>query len=147
MTNINLSQVDADRLLAMEKHYLEKTVFDFPDRYSRIPLFSEDKSEEFYFDINRSGIKTTEITFNHRARQVIVLTRLDIDGAPHTNPDGEQLSGSHLHLYREDYQDRYAVELPPEFVRHSGDMLKLFGEMLMFCNVVTKPQTHLMLFV
>ncbi len=59
------------------------------DRLS-IPLTSHDKREAFLLDVTRQ-IKLTKATFQNRVRQAIVLMRLDIDGPPHRNPDGEEI--------------------------------------------------------
>ena len=41
--------------------------------------------------------------------------RLDVNPTGvHTNPDGEKINGTHLHIYTEDYDERYAIEFDTE---------------------------------
>ena len=83
MADINLTQTDADVLLAMEKHKVEDTPYEYPSLGGgvRIPLQSPDKRELFFLDITRSQIVLTKGTYQNRARGVAILARLDIGGA------------------------------------------------------------------
>jgi hypothetical protein len=62
--------------------------------------------ETFLLDVWRGRLRLTKLKLQNRVQTAVVLARLDVDGAPHTNPDGTRLSGTHLHLYREGYDDR-----------------------------------------
>ncbi|HEY7442131.1 MAG TPA: hypothetical protein VH701_06920 [Vicinamibacterales bacterium] len=62
MADINLTQEDADALVAMEKHKADDTVYEY--------------------------------------------------GAPHRNPDDEEIPCPHLHLYREGYGDSLGDAAP-----------------------------------
>ena len=102
MAYIDITQGEADALIAMEKRRADDKDWIFPapgDRFS-IPLTSLDKRENFMLDVTRAQIKLTKATYQNRAQQVIVLMRLDIDGPPHRNPDGEEIPCPHLHIYR-----------------------------------------------
>jgi hypothetical protein len=81
MADINITQGEADKLLAMEKKAVDQTQWTFPGPADRIvvPLTSFDKRENFLLDVTRYQIKLTKATFQNRARVVIVLYRLDID--------------------------------------------------------------------
>ena len=57
-------------------------------------------------DVTRGQIKLTKATYQNRARQVIVLMRLDLDGSTHRNPDDQEIPCPHLHVYREGFGDR-----------------------------------------
>ena len=48
-----------------------------------LALISLDKRENFMLDVTRAQIKPTKITFRNRARQAIILMRLDLDGPQH----------------------------------------------------------------
>jgi hypothetical protein len=79
VADINLTQADADVLLAMEKHKLEDTPYEYPSLGGgvRIPLQSPDKRELFFLDITRSQVVLTKGTYQNRARGVAILARLD----------------------------------------------------------------------
>jgi Family of unknown function (DUF6978) len=54
-------------------------------------------------------------------RGVAIPARLDFRGAPHRNPDDEEIPCPHLHLYRESYGDRSLMPLPAEQFSDGGD--------------------------
>jgi hypothetical protein len=89
MADIDIPQAEADALIAMEKQCVENITWLFPEPGGKlaIPLVSPDKRENFMLDITRAQIKLTKATYQNRARQAIILMRLDVDGPPHTNPD------------------------------------------------------------
>ena len=93
MADIDIPQAEADALIAMEKHCAESKNWLFPEPGGRlsIALASPDKRENFLLDITRARIKLTKATYQNRARQAIILMRLDLDGAPHRNPDDQEI--------------------------------------------------------
>src|ERR1700674_2577931 len=102
MAEINLTQAEADGLIEMEKPRVDDEEWSFPSPGERfaIPLVSADKRENFMLDVTRAQIKLTKATYQNRARQAIVLIRLDLDGPPHRNPDDVEVPCPHLHIYR-----------------------------------------------
>jgi hypothetical protein len=85
MADINLTQSEADALIAMEKQRVDDKQWYFPVPGARIaiPLTSADKRENFVLDVTRAQLKLTKATFQNRARQAIILMRLALDGPPH----------------------------------------------------------------
>ena len=119
-----LTQAEAATLLTLYKHYREDKLLIFPSFGGslEIPLFSDDNREEFILTVSRSYIKLESNTFQTRTRKAIILARLDIDGPPHRNPDGEEIPCPHLHLYREGYNDKWAQPLPKNFTNPNETM-------------------------
>lgn len=104
-----LEQHEADTLMAMNKYFIDRnTILLSPGIDATRELVGEDKQEKFLFDMWRGTIRFSKYRYQTRGRKIIVLVRLDIDGAPHTNPDGNRIEGTHLHIYREGYEDRWA---------------------------------------
>lgn len=103
MAEINLTQAEAGALIAMAKHRVDNTEWDYPGLGGAIsvPLVSADRREQFVLDLRRGRIDLAKGTYQNRGRQVVVLVRLDFGGAPHQNPDGVEMGSPHLHLYRE----------------------------------------------
>jgi len=93
MADIDILQAEADALIAMEKQCVENKTWLFPEPGGRlaIPLASSDKRENFILDITRAQIKLTKATYQNRARQAIILMRLDLAGPPHRNPDDQEI--------------------------------------------------------
>ena len=102
-------------------------------------MTSRDKRENFSLDITRSEIKLTKATYQNRARQVIILLRLDLDGPPHRNPDGEEMRCPHLHVYREGYGDKWAVPVPVDRYPDCGNLFATFEAFMVHCNITDLP--------
>lgn len=148
MTDLGLAQADADALLAMEKHRVDDTVYDYPSLGGslRIPLQSPDNREAFVLDITRSQVNLTKGTYQNRSRGVIVLARLDFGGAPHRNPDDQEIDCPHLHVYREGFGDRWAIPLPTGQFDNPSDRWLLLLQFMQFVNITVQPDVRRSLF-
>lgn len=82
MSDMNLTQSEAHMLIAMEKHRADKQrrAFPMPGQSLIAPLQSVDGREQFFLDISRGRIDLRRGKYQNRARQVIVLVRLDFGG-------------------------------------------------------------------
>jgi hypothetical protein len=141
MADMDLSQKEANDLMAMEKCRIDDAEWNFPGPGQRvmIPLLSSDRRENFFLDVTRGTVKLTKATFQNRARQVVVLLRLDIDGPPHRNPDGEEVDCPHLHIYREGHGDKWAIPAPPELSVANAGLYALLESFMKRCNVTNPP--------
>ncbi len=148
MADIDITQDEADKLMAMEKRSVDETdwFFPAPGDSVAIPLTSLDKRENFMLDMTRARIKLTKATYQNRARAAIVLMRLDLDGPPHRNPDGEEISCPHLHIYREGYGDKWAIPAPVERYRNTLDLFSICEAFMQHCNIVEPPRIQRGLF-
>jgi hypothetical protein len=131
-----LTQTEADALIAVRKLFVTPTTVSLPpgadDTYE---LMSQDKQERFLLDLWRGTIRLSKLKFQTRARKIIVLVRLDIDGAPHTNPDGVRLAGTHIHLYREGYDDKWAYPLDSTQFRDTANIATTLDDFCQYCNI------------
>lgn len=141
MAEIKLTQAEADALIAMEKRRASDERVDFPmgGQSVVLPLHSADRREQFLLDLSRGRIDLLKVKMQNRGRQVVVLVRLDLGGAPHRNPDGEEISVPHLHVYREGYGDKWAVAVPADRFTATSDVWRTLEEFLRFCNVTQPP--------
>ena len=148
MAHLDLTQEEADLLISMEKNRVDEREWLFPGPGGRvaIPLISVDKRENFVLDVTRVQIKLTKATYQNRARSAIILIRLDVDGSPHRNPDGEEIPCPHLHVYREGYGDKWAIPAPRERYADTSDLFLTLGAFMQHCNVVDQPNIQLGLF-
>src|SRR4030042_1035218 len=124
MADLNLAQAEADALIAMEKHRVNEDRHDFPMAGDSLvlPLQSSDKREQFSLDISRGRIDLLRGKYQNRARQVVVLVRLEFGGQPHRNPDDEEIPSPHLHIYREDFSYKWAFPVPAEHFPNMPDL-------------------------
>lgn len=141
MADLNLTQHEAHVLIAMAKHRVDNTHWNYPDLGGAIsvPLASADRRELFVLDLRRARIDLAKGTYQNRGRQVVVLVRLDFGGAPHRNPDGEEIGSPHLHLYREGYGDKWAVPVPSDRFSNMGNPWQTLDDFMRYCNVVEPP--------
>ncbi|MBM4443164.1 MAG: hypothetical protein FJ027_22355 [Candidatus Rokubacteria bacterium] len=111
-------------------------------------LRSVDRREEFLLNVERGNRNRLRLKYQTRARKVIVLARLEIDGPRHKNPPGqpyrpeEWLPGTHMHLFREGFEDRIAYLLPdvPDWrLLAPPNGVDAFEEFLRFCGVQNWP--------
>ena len=141
MADIDLTQAEADALIRIEKRRSNNDRHDFPycGQSLVLPLLSVDKRESFLLDISRGRIDLLRGKYQNRARQVIVLVRLDFGGAPHRNPDEQDIPCPHLHLYKEGYGDKWAVAAPSDRFRNVSDPWVTLEEFMRFCNITEPP--------
>ena len=148
---MSLTQAEADQLLLLPKVFLDQSPIEFtlnePMDQDRV-LHSTDRREEFILTVERGNRNRLRLKYQTRARKVIVLARLDLDGKRHRNPPdspyrpAEWLPGTHLHVYREGFDDRiaYLIEDAPRWsetnVTHGIVALEAF---LQYCAVQSCP--------
>ena len=70
MADTNLTQAEADVLIAMEKHRSDDTEWVYPDLcgHVTIPLVSIDRREPFLLDLRRGRIDLDKGTYQNRGR-------------------------------------------------------------------------------
>lgn len=147
MSEVMLTQSEADALIAIEKHHdtteaANDNSLQLPDLGGKliIPLICINKREKFSLDMRRSRIDLLKETKQLRGRQVIVLVRLDVGGAPHRNPDDTEISSPHLHIYREGYADKWAIPVPEGKFTNLNDSWKTLLDFMKFCNITNPPK-------
>ena len=148
MATGSLTQAEADALLAMEKHRVDQTPHEYPSLGGQIniPLVSADGREPFYLDVSRGRINLAKATYQNRARTVVPLARLDIEGPPHANPDGREIPCPHLHLYREGFGDKWAMPISSSEFTDTSDLWKTLHEFMTYCNITQPPVLQRSLF-
>jgi len=146
-----ITQSAADALLALPKLFQDDSPLEFamttPMDCERV-LLSQDRREEFFLTIERGNKKRVRLKYQTRARKVVVLARLDLDGPAHRNPPdspyrpNERLPCPHLHLYREGFDDRIAyllADVPQFIVTDPTKGLVWLADFLGFCHVEGVP--------
>jgi hypothetical protein len=73
---------------------------------------------DFMLDVTRATIRLTKATYQNRARQAIILMRLDLDGPPHSNPDALPSIGNYPWL--EPYKGKTVPRISTATWRISG---------------------------
>lgn len=131
-----LLQTEADSLIALPKRFASRTPMHIPRGCDIVcDLVENSGPERFILDVWRGTIKLSKVKMQKRVRTVVVLVRLDICGAKHTNPDGVEVSGTHVHVYREGYDDKWASELKPEAFGDAASIRQCFLDFCRFCTI------------
>lgn len=111
---MSLTQDEADYLMRLEKKFTSDAPLILgagPLKFVRT-LISGDGREQFLLDVHRGSLSLKKYTFQERARVIIPLVRVDVgETLRHTNPDGMLVEGSHIHIYREGYDVKFASPL------------------------------------
>lgn len=143
-----LSQAAAAAYIAMQKKCVEKGPFPFPSSGDKlkVPLVSMDGAMQFWLDMTRGRIRLLQVSLLNRVYTSIVLVRLDLDGPPHTNPDGTEIACPHIHLYREGYADKWAEAVPGTAFTNLTDPWTALHDFMRYCNVTQLPAVHKGLF-
>lgn len=139
---MTLTQSEAEYLIALPKQFLENDPVELgtPDKAIKRELASLDGRERFLLDVWSSGARLGKHTLQNRSRTVIILVRVDVgDTLEHTNPDGAQISGAHIHIYREGYDDKFAFPLSQYPFRNSTDIVLTFEDFARFCYIQNLP--------
>ena len=135
-----LTQIEADTLIAMKKTFVRPVTLSMPPGSDQThELIGNDDRERFLLDLWRGTLKLSKIKYQTRGRKVIVLVRLDIDGAPHTNPDGTRLNRTHIHIYREGYEDKWAFPVDPGEFGNISDIKRTLEDFCRYCNIQDIP--------
>lgn len=139
-----LTQAEADQFIQMTKHFVQApaSIAIPPGVDDTYELAGPNDRERFLLDVWRGTLRLTKLRFQNRVRTVVVLVRLDVDGAPHTNPDAQRLSGTHLHLFREGYDDKWAYPVDPNKFTLLSDPGATFQEFCAFCKIESPPSVQ-----
>ena len=141
MADADLTQAEADYLIALDKYAVDRRQCPYPSRGGKIsvPLRSADHREVFRLDLRRARIDLFKSTHQARARQVFPLIRLCVGNKPHGNPDGEVIDPVHIHHHREGYGDKWAEPLPDGVFGDLADQLRTLNDFMRYCNIVVPP--------
>jgi hypothetical protein len=139
MSEITLTQAEADALIALEKYSATDQTFDYPGLGGSIcvPYVSADKRENFLLNVSRGRIDLQKGTYQTRARQIVVLVRLDFGGPPHRNPDDVEVPSPHLHIYQEGFGDKWAYPISAEQFPDTSDLWQTLQDFARYCNIKT----------
>jgi hypothetical protein len=134
------TQADLNHLLYVKKSPVKpKEIYTFPLKGEKIDveLLSEDKLP-FIFHLykgERSIIKCSYLT----RHEIYPLIRLDLGDVKHKNPDGEIITGSHLHIYHLDCKDKTAIALPTKHFSGGNNFKVILNEFMTFSKITPLP--------
>ena len=98
-----------------------------------------EENEQFILDVRRNSLRVSRYNLQTRGRNVVVLVRLDVNGAPHRNPDGKIIEASHIHVYQEGFEDKWAYPLKEDEFENPNDVAQTFQDFCHRCAIERIP--------
>lgn len=92
-------------------------------------------NNNYIIDVARGRQKPKKATFQTRHNKTTILLRVDIEGPPHDNPDGEEIPCPHIHIYREGYDDKWAIHLDKEIKTNTSDLIQVLIDFFTYNNI------------
>lgn len=137
---MTLTQMEADTLFGMPKEFRSAPSLEVGAGVDVAhELDSMDRSESFILDVRVNRLRLVKYRYQNRGRRVYILARLCINGPPHTNPDGVRLGTTHLHRYREGYEDKFADPIDPSIFADISDRAATLRAFCTLCSINTVP--------
>lgn len=140
-----ITQEEYNYIISLEKEFKENERITLESKWSRDIIATETR-DMFILDYYVGTIALTKFTYNKRYRKTIIILRLDSSGR-HTNPDGQLFDGPHVHIYRENYGDKWAF--PITEIGITGEIIEKANALesfLQYCNVINCPEIQHSLF-
>jgi hypothetical protein len=135
---VRLSQIEADMLIDMLKKTVEKEIA-FPSGKGRVEfdVTGNRRDDLFAINISRKGINAGGASYQGRLRTSgTILMRLDVNPtAVHPNPDGEKITGTHIHIYTEEHDMDLAIPFDVE----SKDLYQICYTFFEKFNIIEPP--------
>ncbi len=131
---------DAQRLIHILKNIIETDYYmiPMPGEQNSIDLASVfSGSDRFKVLFNRCNtIRSNKYTLLLRYGKDHGLLRIDVNGPPHTNPDGTIVECPHIHVqtHEKGHWDAWAYDLPVVF-GNTDEMTKTLKQFLEYCSV------------
>lgn len=127
-------------MITMRKRFIKSRRISLPPGVDEThELIGDDRRERFLLDLWRGTMRLSKYRMQTRGRIIVVLVRLEINGAPHTNPDGQVIDGTHIHIYREGFDDKWAYPVNPERFRDINNAGIAFEDFCRFCHIEEIP--------
>ena len=131
-----LTQAEADGLIALDKTFVAPSPMDVSGDCQLVrELVGAGGVEQFFLDVSRSSLALVKLKLQKRGRSTVVLVRLEVNAAPHTNPDRTRVCGTHIHVYRSGYDSKWAVELDPGKFTDTASVHQTYLDFCRFCSI------------
>lgn len=136
-----ITDIEAERLLRLLKELVVNRPIAFPPLKAFVTLeaVAPGTNEQFQIDIVRKTLHVRKCTYQTRHKKSVPLLRVDIGGPPHTNPDGVEIPCPHIHVYKENYEDKWAYPLHMHMNTDPDDLVQVLIDFLEYNNVTNPP--------
>ena len=133
---VDLTQVEAESLIQVQKVFEDRSaiIMNRPYKTERKLFSVANHMDVFYLNLNETAIEFGKYSINNRFFQ-IPLVRICIDkDSVHENPDGKLIRGSHIHVFKENYGDKFADDLNLYGITGTTPV-QILSQFLGFCHI------------
>lgn len=142
-----MTNEEFDKLLNLTKYFTQDNIqLPYVGEANIFDVAAYQSNEKFFLDVDRRSRIELKIKIQTRyAITKIPLVRIDINSAPHRNPDGTKTSRNHIHIYRDMPNNlgnlpwAYDLETFEPFTDSitSMDFMQIFYSFCRYCNIET----------
>ena len=131
-----LSQSEAEGLIAVRKVFIERTPLTVNRPFNEQRQLRSDREpyETFYLNITQTAIEFGRYSTVTRFFQIPLIRACVNPDYVHPNPDGTEVKGSHIHIYKEGFLDRFAYPLSERGFTETA-MVPFIRAFLTYCNI------------
>lgn len=141
----SLTDSEARFLLEIEKIVTENSI-DIPIDGDKCGLNLErhdNNDNVLIIHIVSSSKNKEKYTFNVVYNKCITILRIDIGGSlVHINPDGTEIPVPHMHIYRDGFDDTFAIPLPDSF-SDVDNIAKVLYDLFAYSNVINRDNVEI----
>ena len=133
-----LTDEEARRLIEMLKNSTQEAIgFPSAGKKREFEVIGDTKRDIFIVYIFRGTVEVRKCNISGRTKDGTQLLELHLSPTSvHLNPDGTKISGSHLHMYTQEYGRRYAVPFDPEDRSMVENCIVFMNKF----NIIKKPE-------
>ena len=109
-----LTNNEFEKIIHFPKQFLESSeiILPFNERYPGKNIRSLNGDDLFILNITRGNKELDKISYQIRQNSNNnILLRIETKGPRHRNPNGDYISGPHIHIYIENFEDDWAIPL------------------------------------
>ncbi len=133
---MELTQSQADDYMAVKKRPTRRNSIELIAPFDVTEtLTSNEYGDIFKLDLKQGCIELDVFKLGNRAHDSFTLYRLDIDDKTHRNPDGTNITGPHLHIYKEGFNDLFAYDATKFGFTDFKDLPKLIEKFAKLANI------------
>lgn len=126
-----LSNKEYKKIMDYKKEFLYNSPIILPCKsdYLDSKIKSLDSEDLFILDITRGNLKLNKISYQTRhPLSETILLRIDTKGPRHKNPNDDCIEGPHIHIYIDEYENKWAIPL-------DNNMAEYIDKIISYTNI------------
>ncbi|MFR4986761.1 MAG: DUF6978 family protein [Lachnospirales bacterium] len=135
-----LTYNEFQHIMSIQKNFIDCNIkfCKIGDNISYDLISISNSNKKFKLDVDRRtrSIELNKIKIQNRLD--IPLIRVDINSPPHINPDRTKTSRNHIHIYKEGYDLKWAMNLEgfhSIYFKNTNIFNNLFIDFCKYCNI------------